>query len=195
MDKHQEELLRRARKFDQQALAEIYDSYSTGLYGYALRLLGDTNIAEECVAEAFTRFLNALHSGKGPKDHLKAYLYRIAHNWITDYYRRHPPESLPLEEDFNIPDETRLEELVANRIQRDQLREALFRLTPDQRQVIMLVFIEGWRKAEVAAVLGKPVGAIKSLQYRALNSLRRILGITNNEAKHEEVRPYARFTS
>ena len=91
MDKHQEELLRRARKFDQQALAEIYDSYSTGLFGYALRLLGDTNLAEECVAEAFTRFLNALHSGKGPKDHLKAYLYRIAHNWITDYYRRHPP--------------------------------------------------------------------------------------------------------
>lgn len=195
MDKHQKELLRRARKFDQQALAEIYDSYSTGLYGYALRLLGDTNLAEECVAEIFTRFLNALHSGKGPKDHLKAYLYRIAHNWITDYYRRHPPESLPLEEDFNIPDETRLEELVANRIQRDQLREALFRLTPDQRQVIMLVFIEGWRKAEVAAVLGKPVGAIKSLQYRALNSLRRILGITKNEANHEAVRPYARFTS
>jgi DNA-directed RNA polymerase specialized sigma24 family protein len=57
------------------------------------------------------------------------------------------------------------------------------------------MFIEGWRKAEVAAVLGKPVGAIKSLQYRALNSLRRILGITKNEANHEAVRPYARFTS
>jgi RNA polymerase sigma-70 factor (ECF subfamily) len=195
MDKHQEELLRRARKFDQQALAEIYDSYSTGLYGYALRLIGDPNLAEDCVAETFTRFLNALRGGKGPRDYLKAYLYRIAHNWITDYYRRHPPESLPLEEEFNIPDEMRLEELVANRIQQDQLREALFHLTPDQRQVIVLVFIEGWRKAEVAAVLGKPVGAIKSLQHRALKSLRRILGIIENEAKHETVRPYAKFTT
>ena len=195
MDKHQEELLRRARKFDQQALAEIYDSYSTGLYGYALRLIGDPNLAEDCVAETFTRFLNALRDGKGPREYLKAYLYRIAHNWITDYYRRHPPESLPLEEEFNIPDEMRLEELVANRIQQDQLREALFHLTPDQRQVIVLVFIEGWRKAEVAAVLGKPVGAIKSLQHRALKSLRRILGIIENEAKHETVRPYAKFTT
>jgi RNA polymerase sigma-70 factor (ECF subfamily) len=195
MDKYQEELLRRAKKFDQHALAEIYDSYSTGLYGYALRLIGDPNLAEDCVAETFTRFLNALRGGKGPRDYLKAYLYRIAHNWITDYYRRHPPESLPLEEDFNIPDEMRLEELVANRIQQDQLREALFQLTPDQRQVIMLVFIEGWRKAEVAVALGKPVGAIKSLQHRALKSLKRILGITENEVKNDTVRPYAKFTT
>ena len=194
MDKHQEELLRRAKKFDQHALSEIYDSYSTGLYGYALRLIGDPNLAEDCVAETFTRFLNALRGGKGPRDYLKAYLYRIAHNWITDFYRR-PPESLPLEEEFNIPDEMRLEELVANRIQQDQLREALFHLTPDQRQVIMLVFIEGWRKAEVAVALGKPVGAIKSLQHRALKSLKRILGITENEAKNDTVRPYAKFTT
>lgn len=195
MDKQKGELLCRAREFEVQALAEIYDSYSTSLYGYALRLLGDTNLAEDCVAETFTRLLRSLSEGKGPKDHLKAYIFRIAHNWITDHYRRNLPESLPLDQELDISDGTHLEEQVANRIQQDQLREALFRLTPDQRQVVMLVFFEGWRKTEVAAALGKPVGAVKSLQHRALNSLRRFLGITNNEAKYEAIRPNIRFTA
>ena len=195
MDKYQSELLCRARKYDLQALAEIYDSYSPSLYGYALRLLGDANLAEECVAETFSRFLDVINDGKGPQTYLKAYLYRIAHNWITDQYRRQSLEILSFDEEINTPNEIYLEELVTRRIMQNQLREALYCLTPDQRQVIMLVFIEGWRNAEVAAALGKPVGAIKSLQHRALNSLRKILGITKNEAKHEEVRLYAKSFS
>ena len=195
MDKHQEELLQRAREFDQQALAEIYDSYSTSLYGYALRLLGDPDLAEECVAETFSRFLNAIQDGKGPQKQLKAYLYRIAHNWIVDLYRRAPDQCLPLEEEINLSDNLRVEEQVDRMILQKQLRAALFRLTPDQRQVIMLVFFEGWRKAEVASAIGKPVGSVKSLQYRGLNSLRKILGNIDNEVQNEAVRKFARFTT
>lgn len=195
MDKHQKELLLRAKSFDLQALAEIYDSYSPGLYGYALRLLGDINLAEECVAETFARFLNVLREGKGPNNYLKAYLYRIAHNWITDHYRGHRQEHLSYDEELNIPSDMSLEEQVTRRIQQNKLREALFRLTPDQRQVVMLVFFEGWRKSEVSAAVGKPVGAIKALQHRAINTLRRILDVPQNEDDHESVRQYARFTS
>jgi RNA polymerase sigma-70 factor (ECF subfamily) len=195
MDKHEEELLLRARSFDLQALAEIYDSYSQCLYGYALRLLGDANMAEECVSETFARFLNVLRDGKGPNNYLKAYLYRIAHNWITDNYRRRRQENLSFDEQTNIPSDMSLEEQVARRLQENKLRQALFQLTPDQRQVVMLVFFEGWRKSEVSAALGKPVGAVKALQHRAINSLRRILGIPRNEEDHESVRRFARFTS
>lgn len=195
MDTKQEELLQQARELDQQALAEIYDSYSTSLYGYALRLLGEPNLAEECVAETFSRYLHAIHAGKGPKKQLKAYLYRIAHNWIVDLYRRSPEQCLPLEEGINLSNAIRVEEQVDRRILANQLRTALFQLTPDQRQVIMLVFIEGWRKAEVAAALGKPVGAVKSLQYRGINSLRKILEITEIEVQNEAVRKYARSTT
>ncbi len=195
MEEHQAELLQRARHLDLQALAEIYESYSTSLYGYALRLLGDPNLAEECVADTFSRFLNAINKGKGPQDHLKAYLYRIAHNWITDHYRRCPPVHLSIDEDFNTPDQLHVEDHIARKMLQDQLRQALKCLTPDQRQVIMLVYFEGWRKAEVAAALGKPVGAVKSLQHRAINSLRKLLGISQNEAKHEQARPFARFFS
>lgn len=195
MDQYQEGLLCQAREFNQNALAEIYDTYSTGLYGYALRLLGDPAAAEDCVAETFSRFLKALQTGRGPKTQLKAYLYRIAHNWIVDLYRHSPQQCLSLEESPDPANTIRVEDQVDHNILARQLRAALFQLTPDQRQVVMLVFFEGWRKAEVAAALGKPVGAVKSLQHRALNSLRKTLGLTDQEAKNEAIRKFARFTT
>jgi RNA polymerase sigma-70 factor (ECF subfamily) len=56
-----------------------------------------------------------------------------------------------------------------------QVRSALALLTPDQRQVIMLKYLEDWENEEIAQALNKPVGAIKSLQHRAIESLRRLL--------------------
>src|SRR5512136_2797630 len=89
-------LLERAREFDRQALAEIYDAYSPGIYRYAMRFLADRDLAEECVAETFSRFLHALKRHTGPRDHLQAYLYRMAHNWFVDFFRQNPPpEELP----------------------------------------------------------------------------------------------------
>jgi RNA polymerase sigma-70 factor (ECF subfamily) len=187
MAQEQDFLLHLARSLDQRALAEVYDAYSTELYGYALRLLGDPLIAEDCVADTFSRFLKALHSGKGPDKYLRAYLYRVAHNWIADSYRRSPQDCLALEESMENTQSQLVEDLVDQKLLAAQLRNALFQLTSDQRQVIMLVFIEGWQKAEVAAALGKPVGAVKSLQHRALKTLKRILASTEYEASYETV--------
>ena len=195
MDRNQENLLSQAKRFNQHALAEIYDTYSTGLYGYALRLLGDPDTAEDCVAETFSRFLKMLHAGKGPEKQLKAYLYRIAHNWIADFYRRSSPQCLSLEESPELSHAEYVEEQVDRRIMADQLRDALLQITPDQRQVIMLVFIEGWRKDEVAAAVGKPVGAVKALQHRALKSLRSKLTFSEGEAQYETIRKLARNTA
>jgi len=77
-----------ARRLDESALAAIYDSLSPELYAYACRLVGDTETAEDIVSETFFRFLRALGAGGGPKDHLRAYLYRIAHNLAVDHHRR-----------------------------------------------------------------------------------------------------------
>ena len=98
----EKKLLRQAKKLDQHALAAIYDQYSPGIYRYAYRQCGDAFLAEECVSETFSRFLQVLSRGGGPKDHLQAYLYRIAHNWITDQFRKQPP-ALMLEDKI-VPD-------------------------------------------------------------------------------------------
>jgi RNA polymerase sigma-70 factor, ECF subfamily len=181
----EQELLNGARKMDLPVLGAIYDRYSPGIYRYAMRLLGDECQAEDCVAETFSRFLKGLRAGQGPQDYLQAYLYRIAHNWITDSYRRQPPPPLAL--DDNLPDASRNrpDRLVENLMERRQVRLALRALTPDQRQVVTLRFLEGCDNEIVAKALGKPVGAIKALQHRALNTLRRMLLQEEKEGVYE----------
>lgn len=171
----EKQLLQRAREFDLTVLAEIYDSYSPKLYAYALRLLGDPNQAEDCVAETFQRLLNAFRDGKGPQQNLKPYLYRVAHNWIMDQYRRQPIPPLSLEEKEFPADNEHVETEVSNRLMQARTRAALLRLTADQRQVILLKYYDGWENEDIAETLQKPVGAVKSLQHRALEALRRIL--------------------
>ena len=166
------DLLAQAQKLDTRALAEIYDLYSPRLYRYAVRLLGDTCTAEDCVAETFSRFLQALQKGRGPRDYLQAYLFRTAHNFIVDHYRHESPESI-LNDD--TPDCQNTEENACLNIRQHHVRAALLELTQDQGQVITLKFLEGWENEEIARALNKPVGAIKSLQHRALAHLHKIL--------------------
>jgi len=168
-------LLERAQRFDNEALGEIFDCYSAGIYRYALRLLGDAETAQECMAETFSRFLNALRRGAGPQDYLQAYLYRIAHNWITDYYRTKTPPCLPLEPDLPSGPADDPQRVVELSLEGDAVRSALRLLTPDQRQVITLKYLEEWDNDEIAIALHKPVGAVKSLQHRAMETLRRLL--------------------
>lgn len=169
----EERLLQQARTLDPQALAQIYDQFSPGVYRYALRLLGDQDLAEDCLAETFTRLLEALHRRRGPRHHLQAYLYRIAHNWIVDRFRSGLPD---LELSDTMASEVESPELDAARhLRRMEIRAALRALTPEQSQVIALKYLEGWENAEIAQAMRKPVGAIKSLQHRALAALRKRL--------------------
>jgi len=170
------EWLAGARRLDEKVLGEIYDVLSPALYRYAYRLLGDTHLAEDVVGETFHRFLLALRSGAGPRQHLRAYLYRVAHNLAIDHHRRHPIRDLPLDSEADSPAADHDPALEAEHgAAQAEARAALWHLTPEQRQVIVLKYFEGLDNEEAAAALGKPVGAVKSLQHRALQSLRRLL--------------------
>jgi RNA polymerase sigma-70 factor, ECF subfamily len=171
----EQELLQRAQDYEQSALGEIYDTYSPGIYRYAVRLLGDQDLAEDCVAETFSRFLAALKKGKGPDRYLQSYLYRIAHNWITDHYRSQPVVIQSLDQEMLSSDEPDLLDTVAINNEQENVRNALARLTADQRQVILLKYMEELSNEAIASALGKPIGAVKSLQHRAINSLKRFL--------------------
>jgi RNA polymerase sigma-70 factor (ECF subfamily) len=168
-------ILERARRFDAQALEEIFDKYSPGIYRYAYRLLGETDLASECMSETFSRFLSALKQESGPNDYLQAYLYRIAHNWITDFYRRKKPIMLSLDHERHENLDETVHEIVSGNIETQQLRYALSLLTPDQRQVIVLKYLENFDNETIARSMDKPVGAIKALQHRGIEALRRIL--------------------
>ena len=179
------DLLQRAQRFEGKALAEIYDTYSPELYNYAYRQLGNPTQAEECVAETFKRLLEALHQRKGPREHLRAYLYRIAHNWITDQYRRQPLPDVSLENEMLADPNPGPSQAAAENMQREQLREALMKLNPNQRQVVILKYIEGWSSPEIAQALDRPLEAVKGLLHRGIETLRQHLSDVTIEQEEE----------
>lgn len=168
-------LIDRLHRWDELALTEVYDTFAPALYRYAYRLLGHQPTAQEIVADTFFRFLTALKKGSGPKENISAWLYRVAHNLVVDYYRRSPPEEpVPIDSvQLFAPDGS------ADRIMEQEkatyLRQAMWKLTTAQQQVIALRFLEGLSNEEVANIMSKTVGSVKALQHRALASLRRIL--------------------
>lgn len=177
----EQDLLRLASQLDVQALAEIYDRYSPVLYSYAVRLLSDASLAEDCVAETFTRFLKSLQNHQGPRDHLRAYLYRITHNWIVDFYRDHKKTSEVTELSEFLQGDEVTEEEAAKRIRQKQIREAIRNLTPNQQKVITLKYLEDWSNEEIAKTLHKTVGAVKSIQRHALANLQKLLTEISDE--------------
>ena len=168
------DLLQKARQLNVDALTEIYDQFSLGIYRYAYRLLGDEMLAEECVSETFSRFLSKLAEKKGPKNYLKAYLYRVAHNWITDYYRRPLPEEPNLPEKIESPNKSPEEETLES-IPNHKIREAVLTLPSVQQQVIILKFLENWGNEEIAKSINKTEGAVKAIQNRSFKKLRALL--------------------
>lgn len=170
-----EVLLNRVRAFDEQALGQIYDAYFERLYRYAYRFVGDVDSAQDIASETLRRLLEALRDGR-PPGHLGAWLYRVAHNLAMDQHRRHPTGGIvSFEPDLEQADEADTQTDSEQRIAQDQVRAALAQLTPEQQDVVVLKFLEGYSNAEVGALMDKPEGAIKSLQHRALATLKRAL--------------------
>ena len=173
-------LVQRVGRQDERALIRTYDKYAPAIYRYAYRLTGHEGTAQEVTSETFYRLLASLRNGGGPTDNLSAWLYRVAHNLVVDGYRRQPEEpTVPLAQAPEIPVNGRQEARLEHQERVARARSALRKLTPLQQQVINLRFLEGLSIKETAEIMEKTEGAVKALQYRATNSMRRILEETD----------------
>jgi len=175
VDDHDDELLLRANAFDRVAITTIYDAYQQPLYRYIYRQVGTVETARDLTSDVFGRFLQALSTGNGPKQQLKPWLYRVAHNVVVDYYRQQQHrDHLPLDDLALFSDEDTVRSVELH-MDTERMRLALAALTPEQRQVISLKFFAGFSNKEAAAVMDKPEGAVKALQHRAIAALQRQL--------------------
>ena len=179
----EQELLRQVRSLDESALETIFDTYYQPLYRYIYYHVRHVGTAEDLAADVFSRMLDQISKGRGPKQHLRGWLYRVAHNLIVDDSRRHVHrDHEPLDErvvSFG-PD---VESQVQTSVLRQQAWAALGKLTTRQRDVIVLRFLEGQENQEIAQILGMSVGAVKALQHRGLASMRRHLERTRGTQK------------
>ncbi len=160
---------------DEPALSTIFETYYLPLYRYIYQHLRHRATAEDLTAEVFSRMLEQLAKGRGPDQHLRAWLYRVAHNLVIDHTRRQVHrDHEPLDEEL-VSTEEDVETEVHGAIQRERAAAALQRLTPMQRAVIILKYLEGYANKEIASMLDLSVGAVKALQHRGLTSMRRHL--------------------
>jgi RNA polymerase sigma-70 factor, ECF subfamily len=165
-------LLRRAQQGNADAFAQLYRANVQAIYRYIYHRVNDVHLAEDLTGDVFTRALKSMATYRDQGKPFVAWLYRIAHARVVDFYRmsdRRPPESDVEAEPIAVI--TDMDQALLRRQAAKVLREAISALTDEQQQVIILRFIEGQRIETVAEIMGKNANAIKALQHRALRSL------------------------
>jgi RNA polymerase sigma-70 factor, ECF subfamily len=172
-------LVERAQRGDREALEELYLMYFDRIYSYLQMSVGNRHDAEDLTNQTFVKMLESIERFEWRKVPISAWLFRIAHNLAMDHFRanrRWQPEEEPPEPHGS---EVRsAEEEALQSIGRQSMLELIEGLSTDQQQVLTLKFVFNFPNADVATILGKTEGAIKSLQHRALASLQRELAKT-----------------
>ena len=179
VDKEDEDaLLKAARRLDQVALSQIFDIYAPVIYNYVLRLCRDPEQADQIVGDVFSKLLEKLSEGKGPRTNLRSYLYQISYHLFIDE-TRYSQHIAPIEiVEYFRGDSDSVHEEIENRALLDTVLLIINNdLTNDQRNVIILRFLEGLDLKETAKIVGKSVNNVKVLQSRGIEKLRKVLGL------------------
>jgi len=171
---HVRELVARGQQGDRDALEELYLIHFDRIYSYLHVSVGNRHDAEDLTTQTFLKMLEKIGSFKWQSAPFSAWLFRIAHNLAMDHFRARrrwqPEEEVPEPPGEEEPSA----ELVAMQtIGRESMLKLIDRLSPEQQQVLTLKFVFNLPNAEVATILDKTEGAIKSLQHRALVSLQK----------------------
>lgn len=166
-----ESLVARART-DPAAFADLYERYRPSIYGFAFRRLGDPHRAEDVASQVFLRALRGLPTYRSGS--FRGWLFQIARNTIADSYRRErPTTSEDALADRPDPQPGPLE-LTEIREAREQFRSIVNQLTGNQRDIIHLR-LRGHTGQEIADELGMGLAAVKSAQYRAFETIRKLM--------------------
>ena len=171
---HVRELVARGQQGDRDALEELYLIHFDRIYSYLHVSVGNRHDAEDLTTQTFLKMLEKIGSFKWRSAPFSAWLFRIAHNLAMDHFRANkrwqPEEEVPEPPGDAEPS---AEAAAMQTIGRESMLKLIDRLSPEQQQVLTLKFVFNLPNAEVAAILGKTEGAIKSLQHRALVSLQK----------------------
>jgi RNA polymerase sigma factor (sigma-70 family) len=174
------------------SFAELVGAYQRLVFGLALRVVADRADAEEVAQDTFARAYWALAGYPAERVaamRLRPWLARIALNLARNRLRRRPPPARPLEDGDGqpvpvaAPAAAQPDQLAERRMERELLAELLAGLPRGWREAVVLRHVEGLPYAEVAEVLGRPVGTVKTHVHRGVRQLREQL-----EAREERVR-------
>jgi RNA polymerase sigma-70 factor (ECF subfamily) len=162
-----------AKAGDASAFGELYERYRDAIYRFCLARTGTAHDAEDLTSDVFVKALQSIDRYQDRGLPFAAFLYRIARNAAID-------RSRTLKQPFSFDgllvepaSKQNVELEAAFAVEKSILLGALARLKQEHRDVIVMRFIEGYAALEVAQILGKTEGAIRTLQHRALERLRK----------------------
>jgi RNA polymerase sigma-70 factor, ECF subfamily len=171
------ELIKQASAGNSEAFSELYSRYVERIYNYVYYRTSNANDAEDLTARVFHRAYNHIKNYKEKGYPFSAWLYRIAHNLVANWYRDNKrkqeiplDDSLPLVSNKNLPEKS-----IIKMEEQEALMTAIKQLPLERQELLVLKFIEPLTNAEIAMIMGRSEGAIKSLYHRTLNSLRDIM--------------------
>jgi RNA polymerase sigma-70 factor (ECF subfamily) len=172
-------LVDRAQQGDRAALEELYLIHFDRIYSYLHVSVGNRHDAEDLTTQTFLKMLESIGRFRWQSAPFSAWLFRIAHNLAMDHFRAtrrwQPEEQVPEPPGSEEPSA----ELAAiHSIGRQSMLQLIENLSPEQQQVLTLKFVFNFPNADVAKILDKNEGAIKSLQHRALASLQKQIADT-----------------
>ena len=161
---------------DSTAWGELYDRFVDRIYRYMYTRTGSHAAAEDLSQQVFLKAWEAIGRYRWHERPFIAWLYWLGHNVYVDHLRRQRVT-------LSLNDEQRPIELLSNaaaaelakRMDADVLARAINRLTHEQQQVLVFKFFDGFGTDEIARIMDKREGAVRALQMRALQSLRRVL--------------------
>ncbi|HEX3792666.1 MAG TPA: sigma-70 family RNA polymerase sigma factor [Pseudonocardiaceae bacterium] len=171
------ELVSAAQAGDAAAFGELYDRYVDIVFRYVLYRVGDRNLAEDVTSETFLRAFRRISSISYQGRDVGAWFVTIARNLVLDHVKS---SRFRLEVSTPQPDEGQLSEpgpesQVLTALTHAELLACVQQLGDDQRECIVLRFLNGLSVAETAAAMSRNEGAIKALQHRAVRRLAQLL--------------------
>ncbi len=179
----EKELVERARR-DPEAFAKLYDQYYSQIFGYVLKRVANIEIAQDITSEVFFKALKNLGRFRWQNISPSFWLYRIAANQITDYFRKGKREMFSLEEICD-PITVANPSIEAELLQAEEelkrhedfllLHENIAKLSFKYQEVITLRYFESKQIKDIAQILGRREGTIKSWLHRGLEKLRELM--------------------
>lgn len=175
-----------ARRRDLEAISLLYRQFLPGIFAYVLFRIPDRGTAEDLTSDIFLHMVESIHKVKATDEAaFAAWLFQIARNTVAGYYRvrERMPVSLQDDADLIVHPRSDPAQYVENCEDRSALVQAMNMLTEEQRQVLMGRLLLEYDVGTVARMIGKNANAVRALQFRALQSLKRIL--SKREDRHE----------
>jgi RNA polymerase sigma-70 factor (ECF subfamily) len=170
----EKEIIEKAKNGEKEAFGLLYDYYHPRIYRFIFLKVSNKQDAEDITHQVFLSAWQNIKNYEPQGFPFSSWLYKISRNAVIDFYRSKKNEISLEEVGDRLNDELRIDKIDL-KIQIEKVMKALKKLKPEYQDIIIMRFVDDLSIKEVAKVLDKSEGAVKIMQHRAINSLKKLL--------------------